>query len=310
MRMQIHRYSDATSLSFGLTELAAEGLTPRGLLFLALGPHGEVHLAVPERFEDVARLRVGEKLGLGWDGAERLYHFDSVHRLGPGHFLFHGDRRLIHTGAATDVAGAVTMMLKQAGAQSVFLGCTPHQPGCWLASRAGTEALHDEGFVGAVRVDDHHVLARRILDHRLWLLTVGDRVEAREPVFASALGNIVMLERRLSERRLVLNCERGLIEVDVADLPEVREHDRVTTDGTIAVVGRIAGHAFAVTSGTKAPWGIDGMGPALLIGAASGSLQSLGRELARMAKSANAAHAAGHSGDSQDPSQDPEDPED
>ena len=284
MRMRIHTYSDATALSFGLTQLAVEGLTPRGLLFMALGPSGTVHLAVPERFDEVARLRVGEKLGLVWDGDDRLYHYDSVHQLGRGRFLYNGDRRLVHPGGADDVAGAVTVLLKLAGTRSVFFGCTAHQPGNWIASRWHTEPLHDAGFVGSVPIDDTRVLARRILDHRLWLLTVSERLEDREPVFESTLGNILMLERRLSEDRLVLNCERGLIEVDVGRLPEVRERDRVSTDGTIAVVGRLAGRAFAVTSGIKTPWGLDSMGPAILIGSASGTLEALGRELAKMAR--------------------------
>src|SRR5262245_34946492 len=73
MRMRIHTYSDATAMSFGLTQLAAEGLTPRGFLFMALGPTGTVHLVVPERYDDVARLRVGEKLGLAWQEGEHLY---------------------------------------------------------------------------------------------------------------------------------------------------------------------------------------------------------------------------------------------
>jgi hypothetical protein len=47
----------------------------------------------------------------------------------------------------------------------------------------------------------------------------------------------------------------------------------------MAVVGRIDGGAFAVTSGKPQPWGLDGMRPALLIGSPGQSLVDLGKAL-------------------------------
>ena len=80
--------------------------------------------------------------------------------------------------------------------------------------------------------------------------------------------------------RLVLSCAAGLVEVDVSQVPHVIETSRATTNGSIAVVGRIDGGAFAVTSGKPQPWGLDELRPALLIGGDGGSLVDLGRALA------------------------------
>jgi hypothetical protein len=47
----------------------------------------------------------------------------------------------------------------------------------------------------------------------------------------------------------------------------------------MAVVGRIDGGAFAVTSGRKEEWGLADLRPALLVGAPGDSLVELGRAL-------------------------------
>ena len=90
---------------------------------------------------------------------------------------------------------------------------------------------------------------------------------------------MLLLERRVLGDRLVMSCERGLIEVDVSQVPRVVERARATTNGSIAVVGRIDGGAFAVTSGNPQPWGHDEMRPALLIGGSGASLVDLGNAL-------------------------------
>ena len=56
------------------------------------------------------------------------------------------------------------------------------------------------------------------------------------PVFESPLGNILLLERRMLGDRLVLSCERGLVEVDISQVPTVVERARATTNGSMAVV--------------------------------------------------------------------------
>jgi hypothetical protein len=65
----------------------------------------------------------------------------------------------------------------------------------------------------------------------------------------------------------------------VAAVPQVVERARATTNGSMAVVGRIDGGAFAVTSGKPQPWGLDEMRPALLVGGEGAGLADLGRAL-------------------------------
>jgi len=104
-------------------------------------------------------------------------------------------------------------------------------------------------------------------------------VDGWGPVFESPLGNVLLLERRVLADRLVLSCERGLVEVDISQVPRVIETARATSNGSIAVVGRIDGGAFAVTSGKPQPWGLDELRPALLIGGAGARLADLGTAL-------------------------------
>ena len=64
------------------------------------------------------------------------------------------------------------------------------------------------------------------------------------------MGNILLVERRVLQYRLVLTCERGLVEIDVSHLPDlVIETARVPMRSGFGVVGRIDGGAFAVTAG-------------------------------------------------------------
>ena len=81
-------------------------------------------------------------------------------------------------------------------------------------------------------------------------------------MYASPLGNLLMVERRVSLDRLVLSCERGLVELEVGELPSVRERARVPLRGGYGVVGRVQDKAFAVTRGKPEPWGLDELGPA------------------------------------------------
>lgn len=273
-----HIYSDGPALALGLSELAREGLTPRDLLFLALDPRGAAHLIVPDVKDRVRALKVGEKLAIAFPLSGPFYHFDSVHRLRPGLFLWNGDRRLAQPGNADDIAGAVTTFLANHDTQSVFFGCTPHHPGSWIASREGMEPLHEAGFVEALPIGEA-VAARRLIDSRLWQIRTAPKLRM-EPVFESPLGNILLLERRVVSDRLVLTCEEGLVDVDVSLFPWVMERARATlVHPGFAVLGRTEDGGFAVSWGEAQPWGIDEIGPAELVRAAGGTLAALAEAL-------------------------------
>src|SRR5690349_24757926 len=99
---RVYHYRDPAAVILGLKELRKQGLTPRGLLFVALDPRGETYIAVPEDLDAVGNIRVGDKLSLvpPWEG--RYFHFDAVHRLPGDSVLWNGDRRLGDTGSAPE----------------------------------------------------------------------------------------------------------------------------------------------------------------------------------------------------------------
>ena len=285
--IRIERFAEPTALLLGLANMRRRGVTPRGLLFVALDSGGAIHIAVPENVDDISGLKVGDKLGLVWPLEGRYFHYDSVHRLREGFYLFNGDRRLSQPGDAIDVASLIADFLKAATASNVFFGCTSHQPGSWLVGGRDRVALHEAGFVEVVPVP-RGLLARRIMDDRLWLLSWArlaetGRVDSWDPVYRSPFGNVLMLERRVIDDRLVLSCQRGLVELDLAGIaqvpPVVTERARVALSGGYGVVGRVAGAAFAVTQGKPEQWGLDALKPAVLIGAEECSLAELGRVL-------------------------------
>jgi hypothetical protein len=106
--------------------------------------------------------------------------------------------------------------------------------------------------------------------------------EAFVPVYESPLGAILFLERRLAGDRLALNCERGIVEVDVSRLPVVSEHAQLATDGTTAIVGRLGDDGFAVARGRKSEWGLHDMEPAMLIRARRATLAAVGKHLDKL----------------------------
>jgi len=283
----VERFPEPSSFLRGLQRLRLSGLTPRGMLFLAISPEGAIHIGTPADPERVTSIKVGEKLALIWPSEGRFFHFDAIHRL-PGNFiLYNGDRRLKDPGDALEVAQVAAGFLKGSNAKNVLFGCTSHQPGSWLCVGRQTVALHELGFVEVVPVPQG-LIARRQIDSRLYFLpalqlVAGGRLGAASedwmPVFTSPFGNVLLLERRVLGDRLVLSCEQGLVEVDVSNVPEVKETLRVATNGTMAVVGRVDGGAFAVTSGQKEEWGLADLRPALLIGGQGDSLVELGRAL-------------------------------
>jgi hypothetical protein len=283
-RVVVERYGEPAALLRGLKAMRERGLTPRGMLFLALSPDGAIHLGIPANPDEITQIKVGEKLALVWPHEGRYFHFDAIHRL-PGDFvLWNGDRRLKDPGDAAQVAILVASFLKGGSSRNVLFGCTPHQSGSWLAQGKDGVALHELGYVEVVPVPQG-LFARRVMDHRLFFhsfaqLASTGRLDGWGAVYESPLGNILLLERRVMNDRLVLSCERGLCEVDVSAVPRVTETARATTNGSMAVVGRIDGGAFAVTSGKPQPWGFDELRPALLVGGAGGTLVDLGQALA------------------------------
>jgi hypothetical protein len=287
---RVYHYRDPAAVILGLKELRKQGLTPRGLLFVALDPRGETYIAVPEDFDAVATIKVGDKLSLvaPWEG--RYFHFDAVHRLPGDTVLWNGDRRLGDTGSAPEVACALSEWLKGSSAKNVFLGCAAHVPGSWwtIDHLSSVIELHALGFLDCV-VTTTGILARKIDDNRLYHLEYqslaqnGTPSEGWQEVFKSEMGNILLVERRVLQYRLVLTCERGLVEIDVSHLPDlVIETARVPMRSGFGVVGRIDGGAFAVTAGTIEPWGLTNMSPAMLVGSPTESLLDLPKTLRAM----------------------------
>src|SRR3982751_376025 len=103
---RVFHYRDPAAVILGLKELRKQGLTPRGLLFVALDPRGETYIATPEDLDAVSNIRVGDKLSLVPPFEGRFFHFDAVHRLPGDSVLWNGDRRLGDTGSGPAVAGA------------------------------------------------------------------------------------------------------------------------------------------------------------------------------------------------------------
>lgn len=287
---RVHHYRQPAALILGLKSLRKQGLTPRGLLFIALDPRGEVHVVVPEDLDAVESIRVGDKLALVSPLEGRYFYFDAIHRLPGDQVLWNGDRRLSDTGSAPEVAVAISAWLKGSSAKNVFLGCTAHVPGSWwtINHRSAVTDLHTLGFLDCV-VASHGILARRIDDPRLFLLGFSQLSQQGHPtagwheVFTSELGNILLVERRVLHYRIVLTCERGLLEIDISHLPDlVIETARVPMRSGFGVVGRIDNGAFAVTTGTIESWGLTNMGPAVLVGSSIPSLLELPRMLEAM----------------------------
>jgi hypothetical protein len=288
---RVYHYRDPAAVILGLKELRKQGLTPRGLLFVALDPRGETYIAVPEDIDAVATIKVGDKLSLvpPWEG--RYFHFDAVHRLPGNTVMWNGDRRLGDTGSAPEVACAISEWLKGSAAKNVFLGCAAHVPGSWwtIDHMSSVVDLHSMGFLDCV-VTTTGILARKIDDGRLFHLEFqalaqhGSPTEGWTDVFSSTdMGNILLIERRVLGYRLVLTCERGLVEIDVSHLPDlVIETARVPMRSGFGVVGRIDGGAFAVTAGTIEPWGLTNMSPAMLVGSPTESLLDLPKTLRAM----------------------------
>ncbi|CAN5593555.1 hypothetical protein BH11MYX1_BH11MYX1_34030 [soil metagenome] len=287
---KVYHYRDPAAVILGLKELRKQGLTPRGLLFVALDPRGETSIVVPQDLDAVANIRVGDKLSLVSPLEGRWFHFDAVHRLPGDSVLWNGDRRLGDTGSAPEVAVSISEWLKGSSSKNVFLGCTPHIPGSyWCVDHLSPVIdLHALGFLDCT-ITTTGILARKIDDKRLYhlewktLRQEGTLAAGWQEVFKSEMGNIILVERRVLHYRLVLTCEQGLVEIDVSHLPDlVIETARVPMQSGFGVVGRIDGGAFAVTAGTVEPWGLTNMSPAMLVGSPTDSLLELPKTLRAM----------------------------
>jgi hypothetical protein len=281
-------YSSALAMIQGLKRLFRDGLRPRDVMFTAVDTHGDVHLTIPERIRDLGRLKVGEKLTLPQPQKDGLFYLDAVHPVGGDAVVINGDSRIGRLSSMVDVAALVSWFVHTAGADSIFFGCTPHQPGSWWIREEQADALHPRGFVEIVPAEQG-LLARRIMDDGLYFLpkeaVVTGGVEQWRRVYTSPLGNVLMLERRLLYDQLVLSCQGGLVEVDVYDLPSVNETGRFSLQGGYAVVGRITAGAFAVARGKPMDWGFEGLTPATLVGSEGCSFMELKGLLRRTVES-------------------------
>lgn len=282
------QFHSALAMVKGLRKLFREGLRPRGVLFCAFDSVGDVQLQVVEQEQDMERIRVGEKLTLPWPSLEdrELFFLDAVHPVGPEAVLINGDRRIGRMASLVDVAAMVSWFVKEAHDESIFFGCTPHQPGSWWVTEEHAEALHVRGFVDIVATGAGF-LARRIMDSGLFFLPLMAAAKGElngwQKIFDSPLGNVLMLERRLLYDQLVISCQGGLVELDLYDLPRASEAGRITIDGGWAVVGRRSVGGFAVTRGEPEDWGLRDIKPATLVGSDGSSFLEL-RDILRELK--------------------------
>lgn len=285
--MRVVKFREPPALIVGLADLRRQGLTPRGLLFVAIDGRGEIHLAIPENLDLVRDIKVGDKLSIEPPWPPGLFHFDAIHRLPGDSVLWNGDRRLGETGTAQEVACAIADWLKGSSAKNVFLGCAPHQPGSWWSANSMTPVieLHARGVVDCV-VTASGLVARQIGEPHLMHLDFATLRREDGPksgwtkVFESGLGNILLVERRVQNYRLALTCEYGVVEVDVSPLPDtLQEVARVPLDSGFGIVGRVDGGAFAVTFGRVEPWGLADLRPAMLVGSPNESILDLPRTL-------------------------------
>jgi hypothetical protein len=249
------------------------------LLFLAFDQHGDVHLSIAEHTEDVEQIRIGDKLSLPWPFRGRVFYLDAIHSIAPDIAVINGDRRNGRLSSIVDVGVLVGGFVRRAGVDSVFFGCTPHQPGSWwIQAEQPAVPLHDRGFVDLAPVEQGFV-ARRTVDDGLYFLTREAMLERRfeqwQRVYQSPLGNLLMIERRVINGRLVLSCQRGLIEVDLTSLPQVQQIGRIDNTGGFAVAGRVTDGAFAVVRGKPLDWGLDDLRPAVLLGSRGSSFEEL-----------------------------------
>jgi hypothetical protein len=275
-------YSSSVALVRGLRELKQQGVRGRGLLFLALNERGEALLAIAQDLSDGAKIKVGQKLTLDPPFHGRVFYFDAVHPVGHRAAIVNGDRRIGNVANLVDAAALVSGYVEDMDGESVFFGCTPHQPGSWLIQDTQATALHEGGFVEILPLSSG-LVARRTMDDGLYHLPA-DSVQNGGHwlrVFESPLGNILLLERRTKRGRLVLSCRRGLIEVDLNALPRVKQVAAIELAGGFAVLGRITDGGFAVSRGLAKEWGFDELGPATILGTRNTTLKSLGRLLSK-----------------------------
>ena len=289
---RVYHYRDPAAVILGLKELRKQGLTPRGLLFVALDPRGETYIAVPEDLDAVANIRVGDKLSLVAAVGGPLLPL----RRGPSPARRHACCGTAIAGSATPAARPRSRARSASGSRAArrrtcSSAARAHVPGSWwtLDHLSAVVELHSLGFLDCVVTDDRHPRAQ---DRRRRSSTTSSSsrcastarpTEGWTEVFTSEMGNILLVERRVLQYRLVLTCERGLVEIDVSHLPDlVIETARVPMRSGFGVVGRIDGGAFAVTAGTIEPWGLTNMTPAMLVGSPTESLLDLPKTLRAM----------------------------
>jgi hypothetical protein len=275
----IRHYPNSFAFGTGLKEEYEKGLTVRDLVFLALDEQGSVYLGVcVDEAEPGAALRVGSKLAMVWPGKERVFHFDAIHFAAGEILAVNGDRRLRQVSLLFDVADLVARFARAQRHRSIFFGCTPHQPGSWLLTKDDTVGLHEAGYVELVP-SRKGVLARRIYDEGLYFLdkdgVVADPRQRWQRIYHSPLGCVLMVERRIKHGRLALSCQDGLIELDVSDLPQIKEVSRIEHRGGNCILGRTSDGLFALSHGRPQNWGYEDLQPAQLVLSPTGRFADL-----------------------------------
>ncbi len=272
-------YTSGFAFVRGLQHMRKQGLKPQEMLFLAFDRQGDVKLEIPADPNEVDHIRVGHKLSLS-PPYEDMFYIDSVHAVGGNAVVVNGDRRIGRFPSLVDVATWISWFVRRSGNRSVFFGCTPHQPGSWWVKGNEVTPMHSRGFVDIAMSSGLGLLSRRSMDDKLYFLpqeaALSGALDQWTPIYTSPLGNVLMLERRLTAPRLVLSCQRGLVEVKLTDPPHlVEETNLLEVGGDLAVVGRIKDGAFAVTSGAPMEWGYDNLKPAKLVGSRGCSFRQL-----------------------------------
>jgi len=283
-------FTSGLAFTGGMKKLLRQGLCPEEMLFLAFDRKGDVKLQV-SRFPDHAvKLRPGHKLALKIPFEAGMLYLDAAHPLNRKVVVVNGDRRLGKLPSLVDVSVWMSWFVEKSGTRSVFFGCAPHMPGSWWIHRPTerVEPLHTSGYVDIVVAEGTGLLARRSFEPHLYLLDMEDAVAGRldrwRKVYTSPLGNLLLLERRIVDSSLLLNCQDGLVEVKVEEAGEVTEQAVKPLQCGCAVVGRVAQGTFAVSRGEPVEWGYDNLSPATLVGARDCSFNHLVKAISKMGK--------------------------
>ncbi len=283
-------FTSGLAFTGGMKKLLRQGLSPEEMLFLAFDRKGDVRLQISRFPDHTVKLRPGHKLALKRPFEQDMFYLDAAHPLNRMVVVINGDRRIGRLPSLVDVGVWMSWFVEKSGTRSVFFGCAPHMPGSWWIHGPDERVvpLHTSGFVDIVVAPDRGLLARRSFEPHLYYLPMADAVAGRldrwEKIYSSPLGNLLLLERRMVDDRLLLNCRDGLVEVGWEAEGKVVEHGIKRAQCGCAVVGRVAEGTFAVSKGRPVDWGFDALSPATLVGVKECSFDRLTEALRKFSK--------------------------